>query len=268
MKFEPFDGFCASEPAKPQLPACFAYLISVMLKRIKNMPVKTFLAACVVALAVPALAYGAVREVGAPDVTPPACADKATCVVLTRVTAFQLRVGNRANVSRIPRDGSVVAYTLNLPSVKKDFYTGFSDTYYGAPTARLAILRRKPRKGVTKYRYELIAQSDKIALKPYLGTSPSFALPKPIAVKKGDMIGLTTDSWMPGFVARAEDANATWRASRPAGKCSKKGANDFTNFITARMHEKIGQIKQYNCGYTGARVLYHATVVDTPVKAS
>ena len=34
------------------------------------------------------------------------------------------------------------------------------------------------------------------------------------------------------------------------------------------MHETINQIKQYNCGYTGARLLYHATVVDTPAKTN
>lgn len=240
-----------------------------MLKQLKSTSAKSLLLACALALAVPAFAQGKVREVGGPDVAaPPDCVDKATCVVLTRVTAFQLRVGNRANVSRVPHDGKIVAYTMNLPSVKREFYTGFSDTYFGAPTARLAVLRRKLRKGQTKYRYQLVGQSDKIFLRSYLGSSPSFALDQPLSVKKGDLIGLTTDSWMPGFVARPEDANATWRASRPKGKCSKIGTNDFTNFITGRMHEKIGQIKQYNCGYTGARVLYRATVVDKPVKTT
>lgn len=244
-----------------------AYLISVMLMGHKSKFSSTVFAVFALALLVPAFAQAKVREVGGPDVpSPPACVDKNTCVVLTRTTAFQLRVGNRANVSRVPHNGHVVAFTLNLPSVKKTFYTGFGDTYFGAPTARLAILRRKPRRGVTKYRYQLVSQSDKILIGPYLGSSPSFVLERPLKVRKGDMIGLTTDSWMPGFVARAEDANATWRASRPKGKCSKIGTNDFTNFITGRMHEKIGQIKQYNCGYTGARVLYHATVVDSPVK--
>lgn len=239
-----------------------------MIKRIKRTPLTAFVAVLTVLLVIPALAYGLVREVGSADtLKPPACKD-ADCRVLTRSTAFQLKEGNRANASRVPRNGHVVAYTLNLPEVAKKYYTGLSEQYAGAPTARISILRQRKRKGQTKYRYELIAQSPAKHLRPYLGSSPSFVLSKPIKVKKGDLIGLTTGTWMPAFVARPEDATATWRASRPKNKCGLIGNNDSTNFITPRMHQKIGQIKQYNCGYTGARVLYHATVIETPVKTA
>ncbi len=220
--------------------------------------------ALVVMAAVSGVAYGAVREVGATSLfTAPPCDNKDTCVVLTRVTVFQLKVGSRNNVSRVPRDGKVMAYTLHLPRVVSDFYTNFSNTYGGAPTAKISVLRHAPRKGATKYRYKLVAQSKRLNLKNYLGGTPSFVLSKPLKVKKGDLIGLTTDTWMPGFVVRPEDQTSTWRASRPAGKCTAKGT-DLTNLVTPRMHEKIDEIRQYNCGFTGARVLYHATVVDTP----
>lgn len=219
--------------------------------------------AIVIVLAFASVAYATVREVGATsDFTAPDCADK-TCQVLTRVTAFQLKVGNRKNVSRIPRDGKLVAYTMKLPAVISKYYTYFANTYGGSPSARISVLRYAPRKGTTKYRYKLVAQSDKINLKNYLGSTPSFALDAPLSVKRGDMIAITTDTWIPSFVVRPEDAASTWRASRPKGKCTPKG-QDLTNLTTPRMHEKINQIKQYNCGFVGGRVLYHATIVDTP----
>lgn len=210
----------------------------------------------------------AVREVGATSLfTAPPCDNAQTCQVITRVTAFQLKVGNRNNVSRIPRDGKVMAFTVSLPRVIAKFYASFNETYGGAPTARIAVLRHAPRKGTTKYRYKLVGQGPRINLKNYLGGVPSFVLPKPISARKGDMIALTTDTWMPGFVVRAEDATSTWRASRPSGKCTANGT-DLTNLVTRRMHEKVGEIRRYNCGFVGARVLYHATVVDTPKKTS
>ena len=49
------------------------------------------------------------------------------------------------------------------------------------------MLRRTPRKGVTKYRYTLVAQSEKLNVKSYLGGTPTFALAKPLPVKKGDV---------------------------------------------------------------------------------
>lgn len=230
---------------------------------------RAFVVSAVLALtlALAAVANGAVREVGAQTLfTAPTCQDT-TCQVLTRTTVFQLKVGNRSNVSRVPRDGSLVAYTMYLPAVVAKYYTYFSTTFGGAPTARISVLRRTPRKGVTKYRYTLVGQSEKLNVKRYLGGAPSFALSKPLAVKRGDVIGLTTDSWLPNFILRNEDLTSTWRSSRPKGKCSREG-NDITNLTTPTMHETVDQIKQYNCGFTGARILYHATVVDTPTKTN
>lgn len=216
-----------------------------------------------IVLAFASVAYATVREVGATSsFTAPDCTDN-SCQVLTRVTAVQLKVGNRKNVSRVPRDGKIVAYTLKLPAVKPNFYTYFSNTYSGAPSARLSVLRYAPRKGATKYRYKLVTQSDRLNLKKFLGSTPSFALDAPLPVKRGDLVAITTDTWLPSFVVRPEDATSTWRASRPTGKCTPKG-QDLTNLTTPRMHEKINQIKQYNCGFVGGRLLYHTTIVDDP----
>lgn len=223
--------------------------------------------AVAVMLIVATAAYATVREVGATTLfTSPACNNK-DCLVFTRSTVVQLKVGNRSNVSRVPHNGTLTAFTVYLPSVDKPRYTYFANTYGGAPTLRVSVLRRIPRKGMTKYRYQLISQSPKLNVKSYLGSAPSFALKTPLTVKKGDVIGLTIDTWMPGFVVRPEDATSTMRASRPKGKCSRVG-DDITNLVTPRMHETVDQIRRYECGYTGARVLYHSTVIDKPVKTN
>lgn len=217
-------------------------------------------------LAVSATAFAVVRTTGATnDFSAPVCQNDDSCWALAKTTAFQMKIGNRENVSKVARNGKVMAFSLYLPRVMAKYYEIFSTNYDGAPTAKVSILRYAPRKGYTKYRYSLVAQSERINLKNYLGGQPSFVLKKPLNVKKGDIIALTTDTWMPGFVVRQEDALSTWRSSRPKGKCSSVG-KDITNLQAATMHAKINQVKQYNCAYTGARILFNATVIDTPVK--
>lgn len=216
-------------------------------------------AALMTTLAVAVVAHASVREVGdTTSFTVPAC-DGNECQVLTRATAFQLQLGTRKNPNRVPAPGKVVAFTLFLPTVGKKQYTFFTDTYSGAPTASISVLRPKRKRGVA-YRYALVNQSERLNLRKYLvGKPQSFALAKPLAVKRGDVIAITTDTWLPSFTVVGQSSTSSWRASRPKGKCTSK-----EDLSTPRMHKKIDQIKQYACGYTGARILYHATVVDNP----
>lgn len=217
-------------------------------------------------LVVSATAWATIREVGATsNFTAPECVSADSCQPLSKVTVFQLKVGRRSNATRVPRAGKVMALSLFLPRVRADLYANFSKTYGGAPTAKLSVLRRAKKTRTSSYRYTLVAQSERFNLKNYLGGAPAFALKKALDVKRGDQIALTTDTWMPGIVVRNEDATSTWRSSRPKGKCTRKGKS-LTNLTTPRMHEVIDQIKRYDCAYTGGRVLYHATVVDTPTK--
>lgn len=216
-------------------------------------------AATTTLLAFAVVAHASVREVGdTANFTAPACAGD-DCQVLTRTTAYQQQLGTRKNPNRVPSPGKVVALTLYLPTVAKKPYTYYADTFGGAPTVSVAILRSKPRRGVPN-RYALVGQSERINLKKYLtGGAASFALAKPVAVKRGDVIAVTTDTWMPAFSVTGQASTSVWRASRPRGKCKT-----LQDLVTPRMHKKIDQIKQYACGYAGARLLYHATVVDNP----
>lgn len=212
--------------------------------------------------AVASTAFATVREIGdTSNFTAPVC-DVKTCQVLTRSTAYQQQVGAKKNSTRVARPGKIVAYTVFLPKVANKYYTGYSETYGGAPTARISVLRAAPRKGVA-YRYSLVAQSKRLNVKNYLGSAPTFTLPAPIDVKRGDIVAITTDTWMPGFTVTGQDAASIWRASRPKDHCST-----LADLAAERMHEKIGEVRRYTCGYKGARVLYHATVVDTPTKTN
>lgn len=227
-------------------------------KKIGNHKRASVLAVAVVtALAIAVVAQANVREVGfTTEYTAPECGDN-QCQVVTKVSAFQQQVGTKKNPYRVTRSGKVVAFNVFLPEVSKKVYSNFADRFEGSPTAKISVLRPKRRRG-TSYRYALAGQSQRINLRDYLGSSPTFALNKPLTVRRNDIIALTTDTWMPGFTIAGQTSKSIWRASRPRKSCS-----DLT---TSRMHSKVGQIKLYSCGYKGARLLYKATVVDTPRK--
>lgn len=210
-------------------------------------------------------AHATVRELtDGGEFNAPACSD-GSCQVMTRSTAYQVKNGTKTNPFRVPRTGSVVALSLYLPKVSNNrptfVYRYFADAFGGAPTAQVSILRSAPRRGV-RHRYKLVAQSERINVKPYLGQSASFALAKPVPVRRGDIVAITTDTWLPAFRVSPQDSSSAWRASRPKGKCD--AGDNAVNYKAPRMHKKIGQIKQYACEYVGSRVLYRATVVDTP----
>lgn len=238
-----------------------------MMKLLKNTGVRRVLATSavlVLTLAAAVVSDATVREISDDaEFSAPTCQDS-NCQVITRTTAYQLQSGAKKNPFRVPKSGQLVAYTLYLPKVTNQrpsyVYRYFANAFNGAPTARIAVLRPAPRRG-TRYRYTLVAQSERINVKEYLGGSPSFALPKPIPVRRGDVIGITTDSWLPSFRV-TDDQTSTWRASRPKGKCV--AGENSVNFKAPRMHRTLKQVKVYACGYKGSRLLYKATVVDKP----
>lgn len=219
-------------------------------------------------------AHAAVRTVGSTkNFDVPTCADS-NCRIFTRTTAVQLKSSlqpGSSNISRVPRDGKLIAWSLALPKVTGtiegvSFITQFNDSYAGGSSARIAVLRRTPRKGQTYYRYKLIAKSPKVNLRTYFGSHPTFALDTPIAVKRNDVIAITSDTWIPAFTARTEDLGSTWRAARPSGKCGGSEKDHWINYRNPYMHNKLDQIKRYSCSYSGSRILYNATIVDTAVK--
>jgi hypothetical protein len=150
----------------------------------------------------------------------------------------------------------LVAFTLSLPKTTEKQTKFFNDQFGGGPSMRMSILRPRPRRGV-KYRYVLAAQTPVYQLTDYLGSSPQFPLRETLTVRRGDVIAVTTETWLPAFSVSVDDSNV-WRASRKAKTCD--------DVSEPAMHDTVGQIKIYGCGYKTARLLYRATVITDPKK--
>lgn len=210
------------------------------------------------ALALPGVAQGTLSELGLtteqlaqkqPVQPPPSC-PSVPCLAVSRTTGFQVKVGTERTVVTVPRNGSIVAWTITLGNPGKK-QIAFFDTNEGGPSsAGIAVLR-----GGKKLSFRLLAQSPIVALQPYFGMTAQFALAASIPVKKGNIIGLTVPTWAPAL-ALGFGNEVSWRASRPKGKCS-----DTTTQTT---HTASGTVVQYICLYRTARLTYGATLVSTP----
>ena len=206
----------------------------------------------VLALSVPATA--SIVEIGGSDELPASgCPADNLCRAVTGVTGYQIQVGTKKNPYLVRSSGKVVALTLRLPELTKDQIKYFEDNYDGEPQVKIAILRPRVRKGV-KYRYVLAGQSETFNVAKYLNSTPQFPLKQSLTVKKGDIVALTVETWVPAFAIQ-QGSTTAWRASRDSKSCKK---------LNKATHEKKGEIKVYGCQYNTAQLLYKATVISTP----
>jgi len=190
---------------------------------------------------------------GSTATTPdPSCPDS-PCQAIGSVTGFQVSTSQGQLPFRVPRDGTVKAWTLTLSqptSSQRSFFNGFFGT---PPEARLAILRRIA--GTNPPRYDLRSQGAIKVLSPYLGQTVKFGAN--LSVRQGDIVGLTVPTWAPAFAQGLPSANA-WRASREPGKCV-----DSTDVRQGEPQQKLGTRATYGCRYSTARLLYTVTVVES-----
>jgi hypothetical protein len=217
-------------------------------------------AACLlVALALvvlPGAAGGAARKVtvlGATQSTPAPSCPTSPCEAVGSVTGFQATAGAVRRPFQAPYDGKVVAWSITLSKPKSSQQQFFNDFYDAPPEARLAVIKQVPNKKPP--RYKLLRQSPTIVLSPYLGTTPIFALDRPLTVRKGNTVALTIPTWASAFAVGLAD-NSGWRASRKTGKCTRP-----PDIKESRPQQRIGSDKQYACFYRTARLLYTATLV-------
>src|SRR3954452_7452225 len=115
----------------------------------------------------------------------PSCPDK-PCYALGRTTGYQAKVGTNRGLYTVPKDGTLVSWTIKLskPGTKQiDF---FNSKLGGESQATIAVMRPGH-----KLHARLIAQGELQKLTPYFGTTVEFALQKTIPVQKGWIIGLT-----------------------------------------------------------------------------
>ncbi|MFN8161040.1 MAG: hypothetical protein U0R52_08385 [Solirubrobacterales bacterium] len=183
----------------------------------------------------------------------PACPDQ-PCRAIGSVTGFQSSTANAQLPFRVPRNGRIVSWSVTLAqptNSQRAFFNGFFGT---PPEARLAILKRIPKTSPPVYK--LRRQSPIRVLSPYLGQTVKFRLGKPLAVRRGNIVGLTVPTWIPAFAVN-QSARDTWRASRQKGKCF-----NTTALRQGRPQQIVDTKRVYGCRYSTARLLYTATLVE------
>jgi hypothetical protein len=201
---------------------------------------------------------------------PPDCPQN--CSAIGKVTGFPLEADGEKHPLTAPENGKLVAWALDLsrPRKKQRQFFGalfgnkkFDDT----PTARLSVIRRGGRR-----EYKLLRQSPIVKLSGALGRRETFTLDKPLRVRKGQIVALTTPTWASSFSthdAHGHTLSSTgneWRASRRHSNCAPKrdttrSLNEFAR--ESRPHQKVGSVRKYGCDYKGARLLYWAYYVPS-----
>jgi len=209
-------------------------------------------------LALPGVALGTLSEVGlttaqlaqpTPTQPPPSCPAN-PCLAVSRTTGFQVKVGSQRDVLVVPRDGTIVAWTITLGNPNKTQIAFFNTNEGGPASAGIAVLRGGP-----KLNFRLLAQSPIVQLQPYFGMSAQFPLATTIPVLKGNIIALTVPTWAPAL-ALGFGNDTSWRASRAPAKC--------TDTTTQTTQSTITTVTKYTCLYRTARLTYSATLVSTP----
>jgi len=217
---------------------------------------------CGLALALPALASADIVEIGKldPQVKSSCPGPVPKCFAVARLTGYQAKVGTDRGLMTVPKDGSIVAFSVALgkPGPKQQlFFTGgdgapANSPQYGVPEVQITILDPK-----RKLRSRAVAQSEAFKVADYFGSTVQFALAKSLPVKKGQIVAITSKTWAP-ILAVGLGSDTSWRASREKGTC-----NDSVQQVA---QVQPNQLAQYYCLYRTARLNYSATMITAPVK--
>ncbi len=211
------------------------------------------LAGVALALALPIGALATLSEVGViPATTPPTTPSCPTsCLAVTRTTGYQVKVGKTRTLVTVPRNGTVVAWTVSLGKPNATQIKYFNTNEGGTASAAIAVLAPQPKPNLA---YKLVAQSPLVQLQPYFGKTAQFPLATTLQVKKGDVIALAVPTWAPAL-ALGFTNETSWRASRLRTQCTNTSVQSM---------QQLGTSVQYYCLYREARLTYSATLISTP----
>jgi hypothetical protein len=215
------------------------------LSRVKKLLIPFFLGA---AVAVPAAAQAAPTELGSAADAPASCPDD--CQAVGRVTGYQLRAGTTRSPFRVRRRGKIVAFTIALGNPRRDQIEFFDNLFGGPSQVQLVVLRPG-----TRRRHRLTGRSQVVEVNDYFGSTPTFALERPLTVRKDYIVAITVPTWIPSFAVNQPESDV-WRSSRDPDRCDD-----------VRQHSeqtRRGSLRTYGCIYRTARLLYSATFVPDP----
>ncbi len=216
----------------------------------KRIPLGAALAVCLLGAAA-STASAKTYELGASsDGASVSCPNN--CFVVTRTTALQVETGTLRYPTTVPKDGRIVAFTLQLGSLSDRQIHFFNSTYGGTSRVQISVLRSQAR---PKRSFQVVATTPVFRIQPFFGTTVQFPLDTSLAVRKGDVIALTVPTWAPVLAVNLPTQDG-WRASR-AASC--------TDLLTQTAQMTVGNTTQYKCLYQTARVTYTTTLIPTPV---
>jgi hypothetical protein len=197
-----------------------------------------------------------------PEYPESGCPAPDKCEVVARVTGIQMRAGGTDHPFVAPSTGQLVAWWLKLPNLRSTQIRTFNGLFGGEPVARIAVLRRG--KGG---RFRLVRQSENQPLRGDLGQRGRvrYRLAQPLRVKEGDYIGLTAVTWVPAFAVNLEATGNSWLASRTKRRCATPASSRPKRFAEYYKRNdaqlETSTVKQYECSYQTARLLYWARIV-------
>jgi hypothetical protein len=229
-------------------------------------------AALVTVVGVTSAGASRAKVIGKTKHTPgPTCPKR--CNGIGRVTGFMTEADGQKHPFNVFKDGKIVAFAVDLGKPKKSQRSSlagyFQNKQYGkAPTFRLSILKHV--NGKRSHDYKLVRQSPVVNVKSVLGRKQIFTLDKPLSVRKGQVVAMTSPTWVVNFFwwARQQQSgiqNNKWRGSRQKGECQAKDPTDPKSVRRwarkSHPQQKVGSTHTYGCLYSGGRLLYWAYLV-------
>jgi hypothetical protein len=182
----------------------------------------------------------------------PAC--PVNCQVVASVNGFQTQNPTGGGPFYVPFDGKIKNFRLFLGKPTSSDRSKLNDRFGGPPQAAVTVLKKVKVNGKEKFR--LLRKSPVENLGSELGTVATFALSKPLNVRKGNIVALAVPTWAPAFATGLNTGLNRWRASRPGGKCSVA----FVDQATSQL--KVDSERVYGCTFAGSRLLYTVTITS------
>lgn len=200
------------------------------------------------------------------------------CQVNGDVTGFQRSVDGKKGLFRVPSDGHLVAWSVRLSKPDKDERNTFgglarNERYGEKPTMGISVLRK-----TEGQKYRLMRKSPVMTVQNYYGEQPVFTLDKPLRVNQGNIVAMSTLTWLPNLAAKNQRKNTTWVGSRTQKKFPDANPGDGVKscdlpenlsedergpyfFANSSAHKKVGSERRYGCEYRRARLMYWAYFV-------
>jgi len=184
--------------------------------------------------------------------SPPAVSCPTNCQAVGQVTGFTAQNSAGKHPFAPRRRGKVVAFSITLGKPEASAISFFTNLFGGDPAAQISVLKPVPKK---KQQYVVSGLSESFQLTPYFGSTPTFALSRPLTVKPGYVVALTVPTWAPAFAVGLGN-DEVWRSSRDPAHCDD-------------VQQKAAQVSRgssatYSCLYRTARLMYTVTFIPEP----